>query len=95
MLVARISQDGTVDYDVMNSVIVAEDASIILAGYTRGDFTGSNSDVKEAMVAVKLDKDGNEIWRWQVRSDWIDLLICFEGDSECSARPEDARLMGA
>lgn len=91
-VIARILQDGTVAYDVIHSVTVAEDASIILAGHTRGDFTGSNTNVTKAMVAVELDRDGNEIWRWQVRRDGIDLLLCFVEYSVFSARPDDVPL---
>lgn len=46
---------------------MAEDGSIVLAGYTVGSWDGSEANAgEEDFVVVKLDKDGNELWHWQV-----------------------------
>lgn len=50
----------------MYAVAAAEDDSILLAGYTADTFDGANTGGLD-FAAVKLDRDGNEMWRWQVR----------------------------
>ena len=38
-----------------------------MAGYTYGNWSGVKSEEFQAdFAAVKLDADGNELWRWQV-----------------------------
>lgn len=41
------------------------DGSIILAGYTDGDWDGEVVGLSD-FAAVALDEDGVELWRWQV-----------------------------
>lgn len=45
---------------------MGDDGSVVLAGQTSGDFDGVISAAVE-FAAVKLDADGAEVWRWQVR----------------------------
>lgn len=72
------SQDGTVDHDWANAVAVAEDGSAVLAGASRGDFMGRRTGSSDSstsssqwlggdFAAIKLDSEGAEVWRWQVR----------------------------
>lgn len=49
----------------MHAVAVQADGTIILGGYTDGDWSGSNSGGYDVAI-VALDADGSEIWRWQV-----------------------------
>lgn len=51
----------------MRSVAISrEDDSIVLAGYTSGAWADTNKGPND-FAAIKLDSDGNEIWKWQVR----------------------------
>lgn len=45
------------------------DGSFVFAGFTYGDFDGNVafSGSTTDFIAVALDKDGKELWRWQVR----------------------------
>lgn len=45
---------------------MGSDGFIYIAGYTLGDWAGTNAG-DEDFAAAKLDADGNEIWRWQVK----------------------------
>lgn len=58
-------QDGTPEEDDLVEVILTPDGSIVLAGYTRGDWDGQNAGEAD-FAAIKLDAEGNEIWRLQV-----------------------------
>lgn len=74
-----LRQDGTVGHDLANAVAMAEDGSVVIAGHSRGDLLGlgtvENSDsttlspqwLGGGFAAIKLDSDGTEMWRWQVR----------------------------
>lgn len=42
-----------------------EDESIILGGYTEGEWAGANAGGSD-FAAVKLSSEGEVIWRWQV-----------------------------
>lgn len=43
------------------------DGSVVLAGYTDGRWHAELSlEAITAFVAVALDEDGAELWRWQV-----------------------------
>lgn len=61
-------QGGTAFADVLSTVLVGGDGSVVLAGYTSGSWTGSSNAGEEDYLVVKLDSDGNEIWVWQVRT---------------------------
>lgn len=47
-----------------NDVVVTENNSVVLVGYTDGRF-GNHSRGEGDFAAVKLDSDGHELWRWQ------------------------------
>lgn len=51
----------------MTAVSMTEDGSFILAGQGQGVWSGSASAGGLDFVAVKLNADGREVWRWQVR----------------------------
>lgn len=59
-------QGGTDAEDGLYKCMVGSNGSIYLAGFTAGDWAGSNAGLDD-FAAAKLDSDGNEIWRWQVR----------------------------
>lgn len=56
---------GTEEDDYCYGVAMAGDDSVILAGYTYGDWGAVNAGDSD-FVAVKLDAAGEEIWVWQV-----------------------------
>lgn len=47
-------------------VMAGEDDSMVLAGSTRGNWSGTNLGGAWDLAAVKLDSEGEELWRWQV-----------------------------
>lgn len=52
--------------DVMKAVAISgEDDSVVLGGSTSRDWAGTNASSVDFAV-IKIDWDGNEIWRWQV-----------------------------
>ena len=58
-------QDGTDKDDIWRAVAMGEDGSVILAGYTCGNWV--TTQVGECDVAVvKLDLNGTLLWTWQV-----------------------------
>lgn len=71
-------QDGGASRDCLKAcVAVPGEESFVLAGKThvlRTDSVAADDSVNNTYyegdtdyVAIKLDKDGNEVWRWQVR----------------------------
>lgn len=60
-----IPQNGTAEEDRFSALFEDEDGSVILAGYTRGVWDSDSSGGVD-FAAVKLDKSGVELWRWQV-----------------------------
>lgn len=50
----------------MNDAAIGIDGSVFLAGYTLGNWGDVNAGRSDFAV-VKIDADGNEIWRLQVR----------------------------
>lgn len=57
---------------------MADDGSVVIAGGSSGDFMDANDTVSSSssqspdvfetnFVAIKLDSEGVEVWRWQVR----------------------------
>lgn len=60
-----LGQDGSSEDDVVMAVAVAADGSVALAGYTWGDWNGTNKGYSD-FDAFKLDADGNLLWKWQV-----------------------------
>lgn len=59
-------QDGTVETDMLNAAVTTADGNIVLSGHTFGDFGGTQVGSYDA-AAVKLDTDGGELWRYQVK----------------------------
>lgn len=61
-----VCQDGTESDDTFTSAVVGEDGLAILSGTSDGDWGGiSKGDTDFA--AIQIDRDGGELWRWQVR----------------------------
>lgn len=55
--------------DVLSHAVAARaDGSVVLAGMSYGTFAGklSTTDGHSDFAAVAIDKNGNELWRWQV-----------------------------
>lgn len=64
-------QGGTVEKDWANAVAVSEDGSVVIAGISHGDFAWldkSSHRLGGDFLAIKLDSEGAEMWRWQVRT---------------------------
>lgn len=59
-------QDGTEEDEALYGMAVGGDGSIVLVGGSPGVWTTQHEDEWD-FVAVKLDANGNEVWRWQVR----------------------------
>lgn len=73
-LVCNASQDGTAGADLVYGAAMNEDGSVVLTGETTGIWDETTSTITESttddivdFAAVKLDTDGTELWRWQVR----------------------------
>lgn len=49
----------------MAITVATPDGGIVLAGNSFGDWNGTNAG-EEDFIAVKIDTDGKELWRWQV-----------------------------
>lgn len=58
-------QDGTNEFDAISAAVVGNDDSVVLAGYSSGNWSGILVG-RADFAAVRLDADGNELWRWQV-----------------------------
>lgn len=58
-------QDGTEGLDSISAAVVGDDAYVVLAGYSSGNWNGFAPGQAD-WAAIKLDADGNELWRWQV-----------------------------
>ena len=68
------SQNGTANFDKVCAAVVTADGNIVLSGYTDGDFDGTQIGSYDA-AAVKLDTDGQELWRYQVKfATVVDIL---------------------
>lgn len=65
--VSRTSQGGTSEYDQADSGDSMSDGSVFFVGHTEGNWNGTSYggfDFAGAMISA----DGDELWRWQVRS---------------------------
>ena len=59
-------QDGTGLNDTFKAAAASGgDGSVILAGSSSGNWSGVTLGEMD-FIAIKLDSDGNEMWRWQV-----------------------------
>lgn len=63
---SQFRQSGVSGSDVVYDVAIGNDGSVFLAGTTFGDWNDTNAGDSD-FAAAKLDADGNEVWRWQVR----------------------------
>lgn len=62
-----MSQDEQNVFGRLNAVSMADSGSSVLAGCTSGGRDGENGLGGDDFAVVKLDANGNELWRWQVR----------------------------
>lgn len=46
-------------------MLVGDDDSVVLAGHTEGEWSTTSAGYFD-FAAVKVDADGEEVWRWQV-----------------------------
>lgn len=65
---------------------MAEDGSVVIAGYSSGDFVGAIAGVSDSsstrsdwfesnFTAIKIDSEGSEVWAWQVRTQRLAMAI--------------------
>ena len=67
MPVALYLQNGTSEVDEIYAAVVVEGDTVVLAGYTFGNWTRAHGgDNDTDFAAVKLDGEGNYLWSWQV-----------------------------
>ncbi|CAM9975026.1 unnamed protein product, partial [Scytosiphon promiscuus] len=58
-------EDGTADEgSFIRGMTMAEDGSVVVVGYTYGDWDGVNAGGAD-FAALRLDANGTEIWRYQ------------------------------
>lgn len=78
----------------MNDVAIGMDGSVFLAGSTGGGYGVANAGLTDFAV-VKLDAEGNEIWRWQVRLSmrlYADRMTIPVENSDCMSITTNATL---
>ena len=63
----HLSQDGTVSTDYVMAIAMGDDGTVVLVGYTYGDWSTTNAGSSDC-VAMKLNGDGTMSWAWQVKS---------------------------
>lgn len=59
-------QGGTSANEISLGIDIGEDGSVILSGYTEGDWAGTNAGDWD-FVAMKFSAEGIKQWTWQVR----------------------------
>lgn len=69
---------------------VLDDGSILLSGFTADSFAGKNIGSYD-VAAIKLDANGNEIWRYQVS----DIAIASVGGDRLACDRTAAMLYAA
>lgn len=74
-----LRQDGTTGNDKLYGAASGSDGSTVLGGVTEGAWTGAHAGGLEDFCAVKLDADGGEVWRWQVR--WRGMFLRLDQSS--------------
>lgn len=67
------AQDGTTSSDWGYGAAMAVDGSVVIRLYSSGNFAVSESSSSSSenlgnVAAVKLDSQGEEVWRWQVQT---------------------------
>ncbi|CAM9691265.1 unnamed protein product, partial [Sphacelaria rigidula] len=66
-------QEGTPETEKIFGAVLLEDDSIVLAGFTRGNWTETSAGGSD-FCAARLDSDGTVLWRWQGGTDedeWV------------------------
>lgn len=63
-----LEQEGSEEDDGIWAVAGGADGSVVLAGYTLGNWNATNEGDMDYAV-VKLDSEGHVLWRWQVMSE--------------------------
>eukprot|EP00904_Undaria_pinnatifida_P006344 jgi/Undpi1/283/HiC_scaffold_1.g00279.m1 len=59
-------QNGTSEVDEIYAAVVVEGDTVVLAGYTFGNWTSAHGgDNDTDFAAVKLDREGKYLWSWQ------------------------------
>lgn len=77
---AEITWQKTFDFgqaDVLTSLIENEDGSLILGGYAQSETTGRKKTDQKGIndyVAIKIDADGQEVWKAEIGSGGTDIL---------------------
>lgn len=67
---SRASQGGTSENEQAESGALTSDGSAVYVGHTDGDWNGTNSGGTDFIVGI-ISNDGQELRRWQVRSDGL------------------------
>lgn len=67
-------QDGSTASDNFVASAMGPDGSVVLAGVTTGTWSDSFVGGTFDFAAVKLDSNGDEVWRWQVCVGGMDPL---------------------
>ena len=73
-------QTGTSVDDVLLGAVLDSCGNVILAGYTKGSFSGSNAGYWDVFT-MKLSEDGSQLWAYQTGSDGNDQLYGLAVDS--------------
>ena len=68
--------------DVLTSLVENEDKTMLLGGYAQGEISPKNNKAAEAkpkkgtddFIAIKINENGEEIWRKDIGSDGTDIL---------------------
>lgn len=69
-------QNGSLSIGYIRAAVTGDEGSVVIAGATWGYWSGINAGMND-FAAAKLDTNGNEIWRWQVR--WYTMLATERG----------------
>ena len=63
--ISPFRKGGTVEEDRAYGIFADDDESVVLTGHTNGLWSIASSGATD-WAAVKLDENGNELWRWLV-----------------------------
>lgn len=59
-------QEGSEGSDFLTDAAAVADGGVVVTGYYNGTWNGETSSGETDFAAVKLDSDGDVVWRWQV-----------------------------
>lgn len=76
-------------YDLFMTIVVQQDGSVLIGGWTGGSWSGVNAGTDSYDWAViSLSADGEEEWRWQVNlcvylsgSQWFNIAEVLRSSS--------------